>query len=148
MGPRAVLNTVVMRKIPSPRGESKPRTPIVQPVVSRYTDWAIIIIIIIIITIIIIIIIVVVVVIVVIVIVVVVVVVIIIIIIIIITTSSTIDVFLWIKSSLFKWLLFYPDNFCTIWYIWTLFSYYLQFILHYYCSGHTFIHCTLFTICQ
>jgi hypothetical protein len=38
VGPRAVL---VRRKIPSPRRESKPRTPIVQPVAQRYTDWAI-----------------------------------------------------------------------------------------------------------
>jgi hypothetical protein len=29
------------RKIPSPRRESNPRTPIVQPVAQRYTDWAI-----------------------------------------------------------------------------------------------------------
>jgi hypothetical protein len=32
MGPRAVLDAVVKRKIPSPRRESNPRTPIVQPV--------------------------------------------------------------------------------------------------------------------
>jgi hypothetical protein len=32
---------VVKRKIPSPRRESNPRTPIVQPVAQRYTDWAI-----------------------------------------------------------------------------------------------------------
>jgi hypothetical protein len=32
VGPRAVLDTVVKRKIPSPRWESNPRTPIVQPV--------------------------------------------------------------------------------------------------------------------
>jgi hypothetical protein len=31
VGPRAVLDTVVKRKIPSPRQESNPRTPIVQP---------------------------------------------------------------------------------------------------------------------
>jgi hypothetical protein len=30
--PRAVLGAVVKRKIPSPRRESNPRTPIVQPV--------------------------------------------------------------------------------------------------------------------
>jgi hypothetical protein len=30
--PRAVLNAVVMGKIPSPRRESNPKTPIVQPV--------------------------------------------------------------------------------------------------------------------
>jgi hypothetical protein len=38
VGPRAVLDTVVKREIPSPRRESNPRTPIVQPVVQRYTD--------------------------------------------------------------------------------------------------------------
>jgi hypothetical protein len=32
LGPRAVLDAVVKRKIPSPCQESKPRTPIVQPV--------------------------------------------------------------------------------------------------------------------
>jgi hypothetical protein len=31
----------VKRKIPSPRRESNPRIPIVQPVAYRYTDWAI-----------------------------------------------------------------------------------------------------------
>jgi hypothetical protein len=41
VGPRAVLNAVVKRKIPSPRRESNPRTPTVQPVAQRYTDWAI-----------------------------------------------------------------------------------------------------------
>jgi hypothetical protein len=41
VGPRAVLDAVVKRKIPSPRRESEPRTPIVQPVAQRYTDWAI-----------------------------------------------------------------------------------------------------------
>jgi hypothetical protein len=40
VGPRAVLDAVVQRKIPSPRRESNPRTPIVQPVAQRYTDWA------------------------------------------------------------------------------------------------------------
>jgi hypothetical protein len=40
-GPRAGLDTVVKRKIPSPRRESNPRTPIVQPIAQRYTDWAI-----------------------------------------------------------------------------------------------------------
>jgi hypothetical protein len=39
--PRAVLDAVVKRKIPSPRRKSNPRTPIVQPVAQRYTDWAI-----------------------------------------------------------------------------------------------------------
>jgi hypothetical protein len=38
VGPRAVLDTVVKRKIPSSRRESKPRTPIVQSVAQRYTD--------------------------------------------------------------------------------------------------------------
>jgi hypothetical protein len=33
MGPRTGLDTVVKRKIPNPRRESNPRTPIVQPVV-------------------------------------------------------------------------------------------------------------------
>jgi hypothetical protein len=32
VGPRAVLDAVVKRKIPSPRRESNPRTPIIQPV--------------------------------------------------------------------------------------------------------------------
>jgi hypothetical protein len=32
VGPRAVLDAVVERKISSPRRESNPRTPIVQPV--------------------------------------------------------------------------------------------------------------------
>jgi hypothetical protein len=41
VGPRAVLDTVVKKKIPSPRRESNPRTPIVQPVAQRYTDWVI-----------------------------------------------------------------------------------------------------------
>jgi hypothetical protein len=40
VGPRAVLDAVVKREIPSPRRESIPRTPIVQPVAQRYTDWA------------------------------------------------------------------------------------------------------------
>jgi hypothetical protein len=35
------LDAVVRRKIPSPRRESKPRTPILQSVAQRYTDWAI-----------------------------------------------------------------------------------------------------------
>jgi hypothetical protein len=34
----AGLDAVVKRKIPSPRRESSPRTPIVQPVAQRYTD--------------------------------------------------------------------------------------------------------------
>jgi len=37
MGPRAVLDAVVKRKIPSPHRESNLRTPIVQPVAQRYT---------------------------------------------------------------------------------------------------------------
>jgi hypothetical protein len=41
MGPRAVLDAVVKRKIPSPHRESNRRTLIVQPVTHRYTDWAI-----------------------------------------------------------------------------------------------------------
>jgi hypothetical protein len=38
MGPRAILDAVVKRKIPSPPPESNPRTPIVQPIAQRYTD--------------------------------------------------------------------------------------------------------------
>jgi hypothetical protein len=38
VGPRAVLDAVVKRKIPSRRRESNPRTPIVQPVAQRYKD--------------------------------------------------------------------------------------------------------------
>jgi hypothetical protein len=38
MGPRAVLDAVVKKKIPSPRRESNPKTPIVQPVAQLYTD--------------------------------------------------------------------------------------------------------------
>jgi hypothetical protein len=41
VGPRSVLDTVVKRKILSPRRQSKPRTPLVQPVAEGYTDWAI-----------------------------------------------------------------------------------------------------------
>jgi hypothetical protein len=41
VGSRAVLDAVVKRKIPSLRLESNPRTPIVQSVAQRYTDWAI-----------------------------------------------------------------------------------------------------------
>jgi hypothetical protein len=41
VGPRTVLEAVVKRKIPSPRRESIPRTPIVQSVAQRYTGWAI-----------------------------------------------------------------------------------------------------------
>jgi hypothetical protein len=39
--PRAILDTVVKRKIPNPRWKSNPRTPIVQPVTQRYTDIAV-----------------------------------------------------------------------------------------------------------
>jgi hypothetical protein len=38
VGLRAVLDAVVKRKIPNPRRESRPRTPIVQPVAQRYTN--------------------------------------------------------------------------------------------------------------
>jgi hypothetical protein len=41
VGPRAVLDTVVKRKIPSPCRESNPRTPIIQSVAQCYNDWAI-----------------------------------------------------------------------------------------------------------
>jgi hypothetical protein len=41
MGLRVVLDAVVKRKIPSPRRESNHRTPIVQPLAQRYTDWAV-----------------------------------------------------------------------------------------------------------
>jgi hypothetical protein len=41
VGPRAVLDAVVKRKIPSPCRELNPRTPIVQPIAQRYTDWVI-----------------------------------------------------------------------------------------------------------
>jgi hypothetical protein len=40
VGPGAVLDAVVKRKIPSPRRESNPKTPIVQPIIQRCTDWA------------------------------------------------------------------------------------------------------------
>jgi hypothetical protein len=38
VGSRAVLDAVVKRKIPSPRRESNPRSPIFQPIAQRYTD--------------------------------------------------------------------------------------------------------------
>jgi hypothetical protein len=41
VGPRAVLDAVVKRKISSPRLESNARTPNFQPVAQRYTDWTI-----------------------------------------------------------------------------------------------------------
>jgi hypothetical protein len=37
VGPKACLDAVVKRKIPSSRRESNPRTLIVQPLVQRYT---------------------------------------------------------------------------------------------------------------
>jgi hypothetical protein len=37
VGPIAVLDAVMKRKIASPRRESNPRTPIVQPLAQRYT---------------------------------------------------------------------------------------------------------------
>jgi hypothetical protein len=36
VGPRAILDAVVKRKIPSPRRKSNPRTPIVQPLAQCY----------------------------------------------------------------------------------------------------------------
>jgi hypothetical protein len=41
VGPRAVLDTVMKRKIHSCRRESSPRTPIIQPIAQRYTGRAI-----------------------------------------------------------------------------------------------------------
>jgi hypothetical protein len=41
VGPRAGLDAMVKIKIPKPHRESNPRTPIVQLVAQRYTDWAI-----------------------------------------------------------------------------------------------------------
>jgi hypothetical protein len=38
VGPRAVLDAVVKRKIPSPRRKSNPKILVVQPVAQRYTD--------------------------------------------------------------------------------------------------------------
>jgi hypothetical protein len=38
VGPRAILDMVVKRKIPSPRQESNPRTPIVQLIAQHYTN--------------------------------------------------------------------------------------------------------------
>jgi hypothetical protein len=40
VGPRAGLEAVSMRKIPSPRRQSKHGHPIVHSVASRHTDWA------------------------------------------------------------------------------------------------------------
>jgi hypothetical protein len=39
--PEPLLDAVVKRKIPSPRRESNPSNPNVQPVAQLYTDWAI-----------------------------------------------------------------------------------------------------------
>jgi hypothetical protein len=41
VGPRAGLDAVLKRKIPSPCRKSNPNHPIVQPIASRYTDRAI-----------------------------------------------------------------------------------------------------------
>jgi hypothetical protein len=38
VGPRAVLDVVVKRKILSSRRESNPRTLIIQPIAQHYTD--------------------------------------------------------------------------------------------------------------
>jgi hypothetical protein len=38
VGPKAFLDAVVKRKIPSYRRESNPVTPIVQPIAQRYTN--------------------------------------------------------------------------------------------------------------
>jgi hypothetical protein len=38
VGPGAVLDAVVKRKIPSPRRESNPRTPNVHPIAQFYTN--------------------------------------------------------------------------------------------------------------
>jgi hypothetical protein len=40
VGPGAILDAVVKRKIPSSRRESNPRAPIVQSVAQRYTKMA------------------------------------------------------------------------------------------------------------
>jgi hypothetical protein len=40
VGSRTVLDAVVKRKVPSLLRESKPRTPTVQPVAQRCTDYA------------------------------------------------------------------------------------------------------------
>jgi hypothetical protein len=41
VGPRAGLDMMSKRKIPSPHRDSNLDNPIFQPVVSRYTDWAV-----------------------------------------------------------------------------------------------------------
>jgi hypothetical protein len=38
VGPRAILDVVVKRKIPSPHQESNPRIPIIQPIAQCYTN--------------------------------------------------------------------------------------------------------------
>jgi hypothetical protein len=38
VGPRAILDAMVKRKIPGPRRESNPRTSTIQPVAQGYTD--------------------------------------------------------------------------------------------------------------
>jgi hypothetical protein len=38
VGPTAILDTVVKRKIPSLLRESNPRTTIIEPIAQRYTD--------------------------------------------------------------------------------------------------------------
>jgi hypothetical protein len=40
-GPRAILDVMVKRKIPSPHQKSNPRTPIIQPIAQHHTNWAI-----------------------------------------------------------------------------------------------------------
>jgi hypothetical protein len=39
VGPRAILDAVVKRKIYSPCQESNPRTPIIQPIAQHYTGF-------------------------------------------------------------------------------------------------------------
>jgi hypothetical protein len=39
IGPRAILDAVVKRKIPSPHTKSNPRTLIIQSIAQHYTDW-------------------------------------------------------------------------------------------------------------
>jgi len=43
VGPRASLDMVVKRKIPSPQWEMNPRTPIFQPIAQCYIDWAVVV---------------------------------------------------------------------------------------------------------
>jgi hypothetical protein len=42
-GPRASLDTMVKRNVPSPHRESNPRTPTIQTIAQHYTNWAIMI---------------------------------------------------------------------------------------------------------